>query len=182
LDLKWRFIPRFAFYFNLFLYLLFLTLFAVYSYQLSSFYNEEFAESFKETSKSPPNATAEQVEDKTELEVIQSLNNDTLSSGLRITLLIVIFCSLAKKLFQIILIDRLSFFSSMQNWAEITSYVLALIAVGSNDLDTKLSISSLALLLSFIVFSFLIQKLRVFGLYVLAFRRTLSNSAKFFPM
>lgn len=38
LDLKWRFIPRFAFYFNLIIYLLFICLFAIYSYNLSNYY------------------------------------------------------------------------------------------------------------------------------------------------
>ena len=37
LHLKWRFIPRFAFYFNLVFYLFFMLLFSVYSIGLSKF-------------------------------------------------------------------------------------------------------------------------------------------------
>ena len=60
--------------------------------------------------------------------------------------------------------------------------MMAMTGILSNELTVKLECSSVAVLSSFIVFTFLIQKLRVIGLYVLAFRRTLINSAKFFPI
>lgn len=46
----------------------------------------------------------------------------------------------------------------------------------------KTQYASIAVLLLFASFTFLIQKLKVFGVYVLAFRRTLINSAKFMPV
>jgi hypothetical protein len=117
-----------------------------------------------------------------ELEIVEEFNSDPMTHILTQSLYIIITMSMLKKLFQILFVDRLSFFSSPLNLAEIVSYSIAFIAIYSDDLDEKLNLASCAVLLSFIVFSFLIQKLRVFGLYVLAFRRTLSNSSKFFPI
>jgi hypothetical protein len=89
---------------------------------------------------------------------------------------------LLKKLLQLLFVDGAAFFSSAKNNGECVSFVLALVAIGSTHMETKLSVSSIAVLLAFIVFSFLIQKLRMFGLYVLAFKRTVQNSTKFFPI
>lgn len=60
--------------------------------------------------------------------------------------------------------------------------ILSLICIFSNTLALKTQYASLALLALFTTFTFLIQKLQVFGVYVLAFRRTLVNSAKFLPV
>ncbi len=68
------------------------------------------------------------------------------------------------------------------NWFESCSLILVLLAVFANSLAMKTQYSSVAVLLLFTNFTFLIQKLRVFGVYVLAFRRTLVNSAKFMPV
>ena len=103
-------------------------------------------------------------------------------SALSVFILTVIIINLLKNLIQIILVDKLSYFNSLENFLEIFTFVCALIGIVSNHFLTKLMFSSIAVLASFIVFTFLIQKLRGFGLYVLAFRRTLSNSTKFFPI
>ena len=103
-------------------------------------------------------------------------------SALSVFVLVVIAMNLLKNLFQIILVDKLSYFNSLENFLEIFTFACALIGIISNHFITKLMFSSIAVLSSFIVFTFLIQKLRGFGLYVLAFRRTLSNSTKFFPI
>ena len=50
------------------------------------------------------------------------------------------------------------------------------------DVETKFSCGSLAILLSFFVLLFLIQKLRIFGLFVLAFNKTVIKSASFLPV
>ena len=56
------------------------------------------------------------------------------------------------------------------------------ISLFSKRLAVKTQYSSIAILCLFTSFMFLIQKLKVFGVYVLAFRRTLLNSAKFLPV
>ncbi len=55
-------------------------------------------------------------------------------------------------------------------------------ALLSNQLTQKTQYSSIAILSLFTTFTFLIQKLKVIGVYVLAFRRTLLNSTKFLPV
>lgn len=154
LKLKWRFIPRFAFYSNLFFYFLYLILFAFYTTELSFYANNN-------------------------TNTNQRLIFD---SSLISPLIIVIILNLIKKIFQIFLVDGLSFFISLQNWAEMFTFILSLIAIFSEDFIIKLNVCSVSVLSSFIVFSLLIQKLKVFGLYVLAFRRTLQNSAKVLPI
>lgn len=203
LNLKWRFLPRFAFYSNLFFYLLFIALFAIYSYKLSNYYISGLekinairgvglggGKNLTNNSTTPDGTILTfgyggnnlEEEEKKEREIIDDFNSDSVTNGLNWTICLVIILSLLKKTFQVFFVDRLAFFSSPQNLAEIASYLIALAAITSNDLDIKLNLCSCAVLVSFIVFSFLIQKLRVFGLYVLAFRRTLENSAKFFPV
>lgn len=104
------------------------------------------------------------------------------SSMLPIILLVVIALSLIKNLCQALLIDGFAYLSSTENFLEIFTYIMASCGILSSNFIVKLECSSVAILSSFIVFTFLIQKLRVIGLYVLAFRRTLINSAKFFPI
>ena len=70
----------------------------------------------------------------------------------------------------------------MVNWLEIMSLVFTSIVLYSNQLSQKTQYSSIAILSMFTYFTFLIQKLKVIGVYVLAFRRTLLNSAKFLPV
>jgi len=55
-------------------------------------------------------------------------------------------------------------------------------ALLSEKLAQKTQLSSIAILSLFTTFTFLIQKLKVIGVYVLAFRRTLLNSSKFLPV
>lgn len=98
------------------------------------------------------------------------------SSGLVLALIIIILLHILKVLCQIVFLDRLSYFTSLQNWLESFTYIGALVACLSSDMNTKSAYASLSILSSFIVFSFLIQKVQLFGVYVLAFRRTLMNS------
>jgi len=106
----------------------------------------------------------------------------TFETDLSFYIVIVIMISCFKKLFQFVLIDGLAYLTSLQNWFEMSAYALALASILLDDIISKLTYASMGILMAYIVFIFLIQKLRVFGLYVLAFKRTLGNSAKFFPI
>jgi len=55
-------------------------------------------------------------------------------------------------------------------------------AIYSENMSDKIQYTSLAILVMFIKFSLLLQKVPKFGIYVLAFQRTLINSARFIPM
>lgn len=164
--LKWRFIPRFAFYSNLFFYFVFLIYFSIYSLRLSNTIKKDEDES--------------KFNDSEVYLYDYDMMVDNISSNL--PLIFLICFNLFKNVFQILLIDRLSYFNSMENLLEIITYFLALFSIFSYSNASRLTACSVAVLLSFIVFTFLTQKLRMFGLYVLAFRRTLQNSTKFFPI
>jgi ankyrin repeat protein len=166
LTLKWRLVPQIAFYTNLLFYFLFLVLFTIYSLNLSNHINEI----------AKTNCTNSDLED--------CFNNIELnqSSTLSIFLAIIIVLVLLKTCFQILLLDGLAYFNSLENLSELFLYFLALTSLFSTNFNSKLTSASLTILLTFIVFTFLIQKLKGIGLYVLAFRRTLNNSANFFPI
>jgi hypothetical protein len=66
--------------------------------------------------------------------------------------------------------------------AEIVTYGLTFSTILIRDVETKFSCGSLAILLSFFVLLFLIQKLKIFGLFVLAFNKTVIKSATFLPV
>ena len=189
LALKWRFLPRLTFYSNLLFYFFFMTLFSIYSVKLSNHINDEPDAKPKIVLRAVKGAAAAKDKnadrngslrfDDFEDRDLEDVNVQALLS---IILLITIGLSLLKNLLQIILIDRFSYFNSFENLFEVVTYILAAASIISTNFMTKLTCSSVGILSSFIVFTFLIQKLRGFGLYVLAFRRTLHNSAKFFPI
>lgn len=98
------------------------------------------------------------------------------------TLMIFLIASLIKEAFQFLVLEGFSYFSSLQNIAEMLTYTLSIISLVSTNYNIKAAYGSLAILFAFLVFPLYIQKLKVFGIYVVAFLRTLSNSAKFFPV
>ena len=63
-QLKWRLLPRFFFYLNLFLYLVFLILFSLYSIELSYPYEENEA-----TNVFTPNLNEEQLKNNSVIEI-----------------------------------------------------------------------------------------------------------------
>lgn len=57
-----------------------------------------------------------------------------------------------------------------------------MIAINLGDGNTRRNLGSWAVLSAFITYPLYLQKIRVLGVYVVAFVRTLKNSAKFFPV
>lgn len=104
------------------------------------------------------------------------------NSQLFIILLGLLLFQMFKELSQIVFIDGLAYFLSLQNLLELFTYSTALISLFSNSYYMQSAYGSVAVLCAFIAFPLYIQKLKIFGLYVVAFRRTLANSAKFFPI
>ncbi|RNA08852.1 transient receptor potential cation channel subfamily A member 1 -like protein [Brachionus plicatilis] len=158
LHLKWRIIPRCAFYLNLIIYLIFMLLYSFYSIELSKFGSYQLMK---------VNSTNQTIH-------IESVYY--LSSPIYFSLLIF------KETFQIFFLDGLSYFLSLQNLIELFTYILAVLSLFSGNYNMQSSYASIAVLFAFIVFPLFTQKLKIFGLYVVAFRRTLANSAKFFPI
>ena len=167
LHLKWRFIPRFAFYFNLTFYLFFMLLFSVYSVNLSQFgalnmYNKS-------------NST-------NDIHVDHSLTNNVRHSSLFFFLMIFLTMQLIRELFQLVFLDGISYFTSYQNLIEILTYVTSMVSLVSTNYSIQSAYGSVAVLCAFLLFPLYIQKLKIFGLYVVAFQRTLKNSSKFLPI
>lgn len=172
LNLKWRYTPRMVFYFNIFFYLIFIILFSIYTIQLS----KKFEQIQESNYYNKNNRIINEFEHELEIFGI------TFESSVGFYLIIVFLLTFIKKIFQILLIDGFAFFVSFPNWVELSTFAFAFTSVLSTNFKTKFTFGSIAILLAYIEFSFLIQKFKVFGLYVLAFKRTLKNSAKFFPM
>ena len=70
----------------------------------------------------------------------------------------------------------------MQNLLELFTFFLSLSSLLQSDILTRSSFASIAVLLSFMLFPLYIEKMSSIGIYVVAFKRTLANSAKFFPI
>jgi len=194
LYLKWRFIPRFLFYSNLLFYLIFIVVFGMYSIELTDL---TFADNTYKAEASVPDEDIDDIWDE-------------YTSVYQTPILILVGINIFKIILQILLIDGKStlllskleyfliflllliknlfiykgirFVMETDNWFEAWSIIFSLIAVFTDTLAMKTQYASIAVLLLFANFTFLIQKLRIFGVYVLAFRRTLVNSAKFMPV
>ena len=166
LHLKWRFIPRFAFYFNLIFYLFYMLLFSLYTVDLSKFGGKNLKS---------PNLPRSAFSEK-------NFINDLHSSSIFYLLIVFLSVQLIRELFQIYCLDGISYFYSSQNLIEIFTYITSMISLLSNDYNMQSAYGSIAVLFAFILFPLFIQKIKMFGLYVVAFRRTLTNSAKFFPI
>jgi len=89
---------------------------------------------------------------------------------------------LSREVFQLVFLDGCAYFLSYQNLIEIFTYFTSVVALVSTSYTVQSAYGSVAVLCAFLLFPLYIQKLKMFGLYVVAFRRTLTNSAKFFPI
>lgn len=178
LHLKWRIIPRCAFYFNIGVYMFFMLLFSIYSVDLSVEGNRILEENAFLSSYSNVNKNFSISSAKNELfqQTKYKLNN------YNILLTILLIFMLLKETLQIMFLDGLSYFLQSQNIIEIFTYTISLLSLWAPDYQSQSAYGSIAVLSAFILFPLFIQKLKVFGLYVVAFRRTLTNSAKFFPI
>lgn len=186
LHLKWRFIPRFAFYFNLIFYLLFMFLFSIYSVNLSQFgalnmlNNSNFTQHNNNITES--HNTENNNFHESNIYVDHSLTNNVRHSSLFFVLMLFLTTQLIRELFQLIFLDGISYFTSYQNLIEILTYVTSMISLVSTSYSTQSAYGSVAVLCAFLLFPLYIQKLKMFGLYVVAFQRTLKNSSKFLPI
>lgn len=86
------------------------------------------------------------------------------------------------ELLQVIFIDRFHYFLSTQNLVEVSTFCMSLAALLHSDLVQQTSFASISVLMSFMLFPLYIEKVSSIGIYVVAFKRTLANSAKFFPI
>ncbi len=104
------------------------------------------------------------------------------SNTLKFSLLIMCSLILFINLLQLILVDGLSFFFNIESWFEILTLISTLFSINTDVLVLKSTYCSIVIMLAFLNFAFSIEKLKIFGVYVLAFKSTIKNSAKFFPV
>jgi len=173
LKLKWRFIPRLAFYFNLAIYVVFLGLITAYSLVIADHHNlfdNEPVNATLNTSNSTFQASPQ----------VYSLQRE--NTTLYAYLMVFILINLTKEFFQFLLLSKIAYILSLKNWLEGFTYVSILVSVHASSYEQQHRYGSLAILAAYFVFPLKLQKLRIFGLYVVAFMRTLANSARFFPI
>ena len=160
LHLKWRFIPRFAFYFNLILFLIYLISISIYSIELAKYGKHELG--LISNGSKYRRDFVQQVEPYFVRE-----HNRTLYC-----IMICIICvNICKEIMQFLMLSKVAFVMSLKNWIENVSYILILISLHTNEFYTQSVYVSLSILASFLIFPLKIQKLRFIGLYVVAFCR-----------
>jgi hypothetical protein len=169
LHLKWRIIPRCAFYSNLIVYLVFLVLFSMYTLDLSNM-GARIVDEHNATTAALGNNNATSLFNKKDLYRSTAYK----LSALNVLLIVMVNLQLIKELLQIFFLDGLSYFLSSQNLIEIFTYTSSLMSLLSHNYNLQSAYGSIAVLSAFILFPLFIQKLKVFGLYVVAFRRTLT--------
>jgi hypothetical protein len=158
LDLKWRYIPRFMYNFNMLYYVLFLVLLSIYSYELATAGNELSREILKELIENNNlDESGEPLTNETNYvinlsdhaeHVYYSTNNSLLFSAL----MFMIVMSLIKEAFQLLILEGFSYFTSLQNIAELLTYTLAIISLLSHNYNLKAAYGSLSILFAFLVF------------------------------
>lgn len=83
-------------------------------------------------------------------------------------------------LLSIFVFEGLRFFP--KNILEMGTFAMCSVAVFSEKMEHKTQFTSLGILAMFITLASKLQKVPYYGIYVLAFKRTLFNSARFLPM
>jgi len=157
LLLKWQRIPRFSFYFNILINLIFLILFTIYTFELITIKsNPENSNSFT--------------------------YDDQLTSDLYPYLIAIMTIILFSILLQLFLTGLFSFFLSIDTWIYLIALLLSFLSVTLNELQIRIDLSTFAILFIYLNFTFLIQKIRYVGIYVLAFKGTIKNSLTFAPV
>ena len=177
LHLKWRFIPRFAFYFNLIFYLFYMLFFSIYSIQLSNFGHSHMNNQSQIIDHNLRNQTFMNSDPRNENSLIRNnthpfKNVHMQNTSLFYLLMAFLITQLSRELFQMLFLDGFSYFLSHQNIIEIFTYITSVVALLSRNYTVQSAYGSLAVLCSFLLFPLYIQKLKMFGLYVVAFRRT----------
>ena len=169
LDKKWSLIQSFVYYFNLLFYLTFLSLLSVYSLELASYGKNGNANNTNQSLTNMTNTFKYKLSFDGDLRMVSML------------LFIILMLNLIKEI-AFLFYDGLSYLTKTQNVVEFITYGMSMVSLLSNDVRIKSDYGSLAIVFAFILFPLYMQKLKLIGIYVVAFLRTLTNSAKFFPV
>ena len=100
------------------------------------------------------------------------------------TLLIVVLIHLSKEFFQLISYSFIGYFSSVDNWFQLTALLITIFSlIPGLDYRMRIAIGSFSILYAWICLSLFFQDMELFSLgrYIVAFRKTIQNSFKFMP-
>jgi hypothetical protein len=198
-KLKWRLVPRFAFYFNLFIYLLYLFLFTWYIIDLSTIetdnttnnnstfiglYKSRGSKTNQNNIKNKDKRLNSNKSDNFYSDMKESLyyhinKSDKTSNDL---LIFLTMFQLLKEILIIIYLDGTSYFLSLQNLTEMSTYIMSLISLLSIYYYTQSNFGSIAILFSYILLPIFLQKFKSIGVYVITLKRTIFNTTKLFPV
>ncbi len=195
LKLKWRFLPRSAYYFNLFIYVLFLIFVSIFSINMvnhwKNFSNNVYLNDaiYNRSNESYDNVTNysnssfypiyKNFTENTN-RTVYSLRDDHFITYYLLMSFVTI--NLLKEFMQLLLLNGITYVLSLKNWIELLTYVGVFVSLTTTDLDTQATYGSLSILAAYFVLPLKMLKIRYIGLYVVAFTRTLKNTAKFFPI
>jgi transient receptor potential cation channel subfamily A member 1 len=197
-KLKWKIVPRFVYYFNLSLYLVFLLLL---TYQVAiSIDLDELAISKNSNSTSNHYNTSENINLISSYNYQSQRKESSIFHLLACSLILLAF-HLSKELFQFYH-NGIRHFYALDNNLELLTYVFSLIfliplptaiefkqSYQEENLDVlnlktsyQISISSFCVLCGWLVLVLFCQKLPKFGIYAVMFQRMLLNSLRFSPI
>jgi hypothetical protein len=172
-ELKWRYIPRSVYIFQILMHFIFLVIFL--NYILNGFHSSRLIE-FNET-----NDTNSTINSTTE-KVIQ-VNHVTNYVSLTWTLLFLIYF-LIYEVFEVVYL-KFAYFKSLKNWLEFLTYTMALTVLFSVKIESLIqltsTLASLSVLFGFIVLVLRLEKDSHFGAYVVAFRKSFIQTVKTLP-
>jgi len=182
IQLKSKYFPRIAFFWDLFLYVLYAVFLSFYHlvyqiqlYESQNFFNSTFKSSSFETNS---NKTIYFLKD---INIIVNIYLLNFSFSLIVVLITIL---LSKEIYQMITDGLFDYLSSVDNWFQLTTLICAIISMlPLIDSSVQIASGSFSVLFAWVSTSLFFQNLQIFGLgrYIVAFRKTIQNSFKFMP-
>jgi len=115
-------------------------------------------------------------------QIITNSKDDTKPETMFIVLMTVVVIQLIREVIQLLVFDGISYFFSIQNLFEVFTYSFSLCSIIATNYNDQSFYGSISILFSYMLFPLFLQKLDMIGIYVVAMLRTLTNSAKLFPV
>ena len=179
IKLKYRVFPHIAFLLDLFLYIAFTSLCTFYN--LIS--NEKIFVSLAGASEN--NSTnAYAIKDVYKIRQLNLELDLSLVVFLNVCLVTIVAIHLSKEFFQMITYNLKNYFSSVDNWFQMSALVITIVSlIPLFPHQIQVASGSFSILFAWICMSLFFQDLELFSLgkYIVAFRKTIQNSFKFMP-
>lgn len=187
MELKFKHLPRMAFLTDVVLYILYALAVSFYHlvYELNT--NDYYISNKTSTTKIPNsfsnnnNKNNETIYFLFDIDIRISIHTYNLIYSI---LILLITIHMSKETFQMINYTPLDYFSSVDNWFQLSTLFLAIASIlPFIERSYQIAFGSFSILFAWISMSLFFQDLTIFGLgrYIVAFRKTIQNSFKFMP-